>query len=165
MNDIAQYYAANADRMRLYALKATGNHADAEDAVQDCFVQLLRIGNSIIPAGMPALAYKILRNIIYDRMRWLRIKKEAESYIGYAMEKMSGIESDINANDLARHLEIGISTMPEKYQTIYRLSVEEDKKVAEIAYLLGNDYKNTEYCLGKARQRMREYVRALAIAE
>lgn len=165
MNDIAQYYAANADRMRLYALKAMGNYADAEDAVQDCFVQLLRIGHNIIPASLPALAHKILRNIIYDRLRWLRIKREAESYMGYAMEKAGGIEAKINANDLVRHLEIGISTMPEKYQTIYRMSVEEEKKVAEIAYLLGNDYKNTEYCLGKARQRMREYVRSLAVAE
>lgn len=165
MNDIAQYYAANADRMRLYALKAMGNYADAEDAVQDCFVQLLRIGHDIIPASLHALAYKILRNIIYGRMRWIRIKREAESYIGYTVERMGSIEPNIHANDLARHLEIGISTMPEKYQTIYRLSVEEDKKVAEIAYLLGNDYKNTEYCLGKARQIMRKYVRALALAE
>lgn len=156
---LEKYYIENAESMRGYAWKALGNTADAEDAVQDCFVRLLKIREDILPVSLPALSYKVLINLINDRGRWQRVKREAESYALYHAERCEDMEALISAGDLMRHYEEGISGMPEKYRKIYRLSVEEDKKVGEIAEMLGYEYKATEYCLWKARTTMRRHLR------
>ena len=69
------------------------------------------------------------------------------------------MESEIYAHDISEKLEKGISTMSERYQIIYRMSIYEGKKVADITEALGMSYKATENCLGRARAEMRSFMR------
>lgn len=161
---IANYYTKSAEQMRAYACKVLGNMSDAEDAVQDCFLRLLRMREEIIPASLPALSYRMLRNLLCDHCRWKRAKADAYSYMEQLSLTGDDVESAVSANDLMGHLRQGMSHLPEKCRQVYRLSIEDDKKVSEIALTLDFNYKSTEYCLGKARAYMRSYLRKCMMA-
>ena len=77
----------------------------------------------------------------------------------YTKQAWHDMESEIYANDISEKLEKGISTMSERYQIIYRMSIYEGKKVADITEALGMSYKATENCLGRARAEMRSFMR------
>ena len=46
---ITEYYVANLNELRLYANKILDDLEDAKDVVQECFVRMLGMKQSIIP--------------------------------------------------------------------------------------------------------------------
>ena len=156
---ISDYYQNNINEMKGFARKIVKNDFIAEDIVQDCFVKMLNIKEYIIQRSLPALVHKTLRNMCFDYIRRSSYHKEACQGLMSTQSAWHDMESEIYAHDISEKLEKGISTMSERYQIIYRMSIYEGKKVADITEALGMSYKATENCLGRARAEMRSFMR------
>lgn len=156
---LSDYYQRNLTEMRRFAAAIVKDESVAEDIVQDCFVKLLNINEIIIERSLPALTYKIMRNMCFDHIRRISYHKEACQGLAYTQSALHDMESEIYAHDINEKLEEGISTMSQRYQKIYRMNIYEGKKVSDITETLGISYKATENCLGRARAAMRSFMR------
>ena len=156
---LSDYYQKNIAEMRGFAKKIVKNDFVAEDIVQDCFVRMLNIKEFIIERSLPALVHKTLRNMCFDYLRCCSYRQQACQGLAYIQSSWHDMESEIYAHDLSEKLERGISTMSKRNQIIYRMSIYEGKKVADITKTLGISYKATENCLGRARAEMRSFMR------
>ena len=156
---LSDYYQKNIAEMRGFAKKMVKNDFVAEYIVQDCFVRMLNIKEFIIERSLPALVHKTLRNMCFDYLRCCSYRQQACQGLAYIQSSWHDMESEIYAHDLSEKLERGISTMSKRNQIIYRMSIYEGKKVADITKTLGISYKATENCLGRARAEMRSFMR------
>lgn len=156
---LSEYYQKNIAEMRGFARKIVKNDFVAEDIVQDCFVRMLNIKGLIIERSLPALVHKTLLNMCFDYVRHCSYKQKACQGLASTHSTWHDMESEIYAHDISEKLEKGISTMSPRYQIIYRMSIFEGKKVADITETLGISYKAAENCLGRARAEMRSFMR------
>lgn len=156
---LSDYYQKNIAEMRGFARKIVKNDSVAEDIVQDCFVRILNIKGLIIERSLPALVHKTLLNMCFDYVRHCSYKRQACQGLASTHSTWHDMESEIYAHDISEKLEKGISTMSQRYQIIYRMSIYEGKKVADITETLGISYKVAENCLGRARAEMRSFMR------
>ena len=73
---IADYYAENLEGLRLFANKILNDTEEAKDVVQECFVRLLAIEDSISLVSMPALVHNMLRNAAVSVVRHRAIARQ-----------------------------------------------------------------------------------------
>ena len=157
---IADFYATNVEELRMFANKLLNDTEEAKDVVQQCFVRLLCMKQTIIPDTLNALAHDMVRK---SAISLLRRKATARRY--YEAETANTpstydcLEARIAAKDLAQMAAQEISRLPEKCRSIYEMSLYEGMKVGEIASALHIKYKYAEKQLGTARKTIRESLR------
>ncbi|MGM9733942.1 MAG: sigma-70 family RNA polymerase sigma factor, partial [Prevotella sp.] len=134
---LSDYYQKNLSELRGFAMRIVKDEFIAKDIVQDTFVRLLNIKEIIIGDSLPALIYKTLQNLCFDYIRRTTHRVEAFKYIASCQSTWHDMESEIYAHDICEKLEMGISTMSKRYQTIYRMNIFEGKQVSDITKVLG----------------------------
>lgn len=160
---IKDYYTANRPRLICYAQKCGMCREDAEDIVQDAFI-LLMTGERIINGNtLPALMRSIVANKIKDRWRHQAYIDRHEHYI-----KKSAIASEDGMSVVSMHetemwLQKSMARLDSRSCRIYRMNMEEGKKVAEIALCLNIKYKTVENRLCMARKKVRHYMAAMGV--
>jgi len=160
---IQDYYADNRSRLINYVLKCQLSLEDAEDIVQDAFLRLLSSNKMINETTLPALVRNIVVNILKDRWRHQAYIDQHERYIKHTSVHSEDGMSIISMHETECWLQKSMARLDEKSCKIYRMHIEEGKKVAEIADCLQIKNKTVENRLSMARKEVRHYMAAMCL--
>lgn len=173
-NDLVIAFQENADMrafeeiykrfwFKLYstAFKRTTSQQEAEELIQTIFERLWANRQKAVIHNIGAYLAVSLRNILND---YERRKATAEKYRqSLDLEPLvNTTEEDVNRELLLKAIDKTLRELPDKTQTVFRLSRFENKSVREIAGKLDLTEKAVEYHITKAikllRQRLRGYL-------
>jgi len=158
---ISDYYLAHREEICAFVCDRIGNADMAKDIVQTVFERLLCSGKMITEITLPALVYKVARNLTYDYWRHHRAVEEYEHRIvraSWGCCGMEDVETVYSAKEIGEILERGIARLTSRQREVYLLNVYDGLKVSEISETLKIKYKSVESLLGAARKTVRQYV-------
>lgn len=158
---IQDYYATHRPKLINYVLKCRIDIEDAEDIIQDAFLRLMASDKIINPTTLPALVRHIVVNLIKDRWHHQTYIDSHERYIKHTTSRQEDGMSVISMHETECWLQKSIARLDKKSCQIYRMHLEEGKKVAEIADSLHIKYKTVENRLSMARKEIRHYMTAM----
>lgn len=146
-----------------YVLRRIGRerHSDAEDLVQDAFLQLLSYDTVLMGEQIRSLLYKVARNLVIDYLRHHACTVAAQEYFqGHANRVSRCTEEEIAADELERLESETIARMPGKKARVFILYVHEGKSVKEISESLHISARTVENHIFRARCDIRETIKA-----
>jgi RNA polymerase sigma-70 factor, ECF subfamily len=143
-----------------FAYRLTNSSADAEDIIQECFLELLRPGCSYDPRRTPirTYLYGVVRNQWLKRQR--RNSQTADADTDPATE--TSPETDLLAGELQDAVAHAITQLPEAQRETLILAHYEQLPLAEIARILDIEVGAVKSRLERARARLRETLSAYA---
>lgn len=162
---IGQIYELCRDRILSLALRITGNPQDAEDAVQDCFVQAFLHLDSF--AGRASLSTWIWRIAINAALMKIRKRRRLEfSLDEHTESRPTGRPIEIEANDptpdqqllrreLQRALAEGLATLSTTLSKVVELHYFAELSVRECAHVLGISPSSAKARIFRAKLRLR----------
>jgi RNA polymerase sigma-70 factor (ECF subfamily) len=152
--------AFDAERPMLLRLLAArlGNREDAEDALQDLWLKLDRLGDRTM-AAPAAFLYRAAANLATDRRiaaarraardtAWRGLQPESEEF--------PDAERILIARDRLRRVEAATAAMPERMRTALILFRFEGRPLREIAAQLGITVSGVEKLLRRAYRRIHD---------
>ena len=157
---ITEYYVANLNELRLYANKILDDLEDAKDVVQECFVRMLGMKQSIIPLTLPAMAHSMVRNKAISIVRRKAVARQYNKTVTAVAERQAEhTELRLVMADMVNVAESKIASLPPAYRQIYEMNLYDGMQVKEISETLGLKYKYVDKKLGKARTLVRKGLR------
>ncbi len=143
-----------------FAYRLTGSAIDAEDVVQECFLQLLRPGSSYDPQRTPPRTYLfgVVRNQSLKRMRRNDAASEAETEASHRRSP----ESEFLRTELGDAVARAVRRLPEAQCEVLVLAHYEQMALAEIAGILGIEVTAVKSRLQRARAALKEMLAAYA---
>jgi RNA polymerase sigma-70 factor (ECF subfamily) len=141
-----------------FAYRLTGSVTDAEDVVQECFLELLRPGCSYDPKRTPARTYLfgVVRNQSLKRLRRNDSLAEAEAIQGPSPE------SELLSTELGDAVARAVMRLPETQREVLLLAHYEQMALAEIAGIVGIEVTAVKSRLQRARAALKEMLAAYA---
>ena len=145
---------------RLYrmAFRLMNNREEAEDIVQEVYVKLWGMRNSLHTYNsIEALSVRITRNLCLDQLRRRKVNLDALNY-----EKLKDDASSLTpAENLEQKEEIDlvhklISALPEPQRSLVHLRHLEGKEYEEIAEMVNMNVNAIRVSISRARKQMRE---------
>lgn len=158
---IQDYYSRHHEHLTHYAIKCQMSMEDAKDMVQETFLRLLSSDKMINKVTLPALVHSVLSNLIKDYWRHRVYVDLHERYIKHSSSRSEDGMSLISMHETELWLQKSIAKLDEKNCKIYRLNMEEGKKVTEISQILQIKSKTVENRLSMARKEVRSYMAAI----
>ena len=157
-------YQLHSRRVYALCLRMVGNPADAEDLMQEAFLQLFRkIGTFRGESAFSTWLHRMTVNVVLMR---LRKKSPPTDSLEETLEpdaENSGPKRDVGAPDLRLsgavdrvNLERSIEKLPPGYRTVFVLHDVQGYEHNEIAGIMGCSVGNSKSQLHKARTRLRE---------
>jgi RNA polymerase sigma-70 factor (ECF subfamily) len=143
-----------------FAYRMTGSVADAEDIVQECFLELLRPGCSYDPAVTP------IRRYLFGVVRNQLLKRLGKASMAYQRERAALF--DASPEDQVLRIELGevvaraVMDLPEGLKEVLILAHYEQMAIAEIARVLELESTTVKSRLQRARTQLRETLAAYA---
>jgi RNA polymerase sigma-70 factor (ECF subfamily) len=158
--EIAALATAHSALLFRVAFSILRNASDAEDAVQDTFLRVLKHRGKLASVENPRIwLVRIVWNLALDRKRRVRsasLIDEAEELLrNHASGETPAAEALRSAESCARILRL-IDKLPRKEREVLRLSAMEELETAEIAAILQTTESGVRSCLFRARQHLRE---------
>src|SRR5258705_923502 len=151
---------------RVYALclRMVGNPADAEDLMQEAFLQLFRkIGTFRGESAFSTWLHRMTVNVVLMRLRKKSLPTDSLEETLEPDGENSGPKRDVGAPDLRLsgavdrvNLERSIEKLPPGYRTLFVLYDVQGYEHNEIADIIGCSVGNSKSQLHKARTRLRE---------
>ena len=142
-----------------FAYRLTNSSADAGDIVQECFLEILRPGNSYDPrrTSVRTYLYGVVRN------QWLKRRRNS-STADLIPDPIDGRspESDLLASEVQDAIVEAIGTLPDTQREALILAHYEQLPLAEIARILEIEVGAVKSRLERARARLREILSAYA---
>lgn len=130
-------------RLEMYALKFIVNHQEAEDLVQEVFIQVWENRKDILPdSNFEAYLFTLVRNRCLNALKKRAVEKGYIEKIQADSEELYAISFDADDDfvsmerRLHQELENIIVVMPERCQIAFRLKWIEGKKIREIAEIM-----------------------------
>lgn len=154
--EVEKAYDKYADELYKYALMILADHGAAEDAVQQVFVKMMKMGNSILQIeSHDDYLRKAVRNECYDIIkkhnRFKGLVKKLSSMP--TIEGLDGKESSEAEREL---LEGAIKKLSPKEREVLHMKVYEDKTLSEIGNIIDVSVNTVasryRYALSKLRQ-------------
>lgn len=139
-----------------FAYRMTGSVADAEDIVQECFLQLLRPGCKY-DAGRTALRiylFGVVRNQALKRLR----RRDLAGALGHE----GSPEKDVLRGELAKVVSRAVMALPETQREVLILAHYEQMPLAEIARVMEIEVTAVKSRLQRARAELKERLAAYA---
>ncbi len=157
---IASAFETYKSSLMNYVFYRIKDKEESEDIVQDVFLNLLEIGDTVCAATVKSFLFTIARNLVVDRLR--RSMKRAEVY-SYMYDHTSLCTEITEEIVYARSLEQAERTMvdglSEQRRKIYMLNRYEGRSVGEIASMLSLSTRTIEAHLFQGRRIVRTYLR------
>jgi RNA polymerase sigma-70 factor, ECF subfamily len=141
-----------------FAYRMTRSVADAEDIVQECFLELLRPGCSYDPAMTPLRTYLfgIARNQSLHR---LGKRARQSDGLGAALHGHSP-EGQLLRIELEDAVARAVAALPDEMREVLVLAHYEQMAIAEIAKVIGVESTTVKSRLQRARAELREALAA-----
>lgn len=135
-----------------FAWRLTGSAADAEDIVQECFLELLRPGCNYDPARTPIRTYLfgVVRNQCLKRLR-SRQPPELSAATSHHSP-----EAAILQNEMESAVARAVTGLPDSQKEVLILAHYEDLPHAEIAQILNIEVTAVKSRLQRARAGLKE---------
>jgi len=129
-------YKKHAVALLAIAYNKTGNRADAEELVQECFINLYNHKNAIEEnTSIRAYLYVILKNRIINLYRQAELHQKYTVYINQQQPSLSVSPlAYVETRELERLLKAEIEKLPPQCQMVFKLSREQhltDKEIAD----------------------------------
>ena len=137
-----------------FAYRLTGSAEDAEDIVQECFLELLRPGCGYDPRRTPVRTYLLgaVRNQWVKRLR----RKAWPGETGEEASTERSPETELLAGEIQDAVTRAIAELPETQRETLILAHYERMPLAEIAQVVGIEVGAVKSRLERARARLRE---------
>ncbi len=134
------------------------SHEDAEESVQEMFVNLWEKAPQIeIGTSIKAYLYASTRNYTLNAIK----KQQTEQhYLNKYSEYKKGYEQEdeISSLEIAKLIQSGVETLPEKCREIFILCKQEGLTYEEIATYLDVSKKTVDNQMGIALRKLRDYL-------
>jgi RNA polymerase sigma-70 factor (ECF subfamily) len=157
---IAELVDAYASTLYRVAYSVLRNSADAEDAVQETYLRVLR-HKAELPEIRDARVWlvRIVWNVVLDRKRRSKTRPETDDIADVArMLPAMGLTAEERAVSAQRHAQVlrAVEQLPEKEQRVLVLSAFEELSSVEIAGVLGTTESTVRSRLFRARNLLAE---------
>lgn len=139
-----------------FAYRMTGSAADAEDIVQECFLELLRPKCSYDPQRTPMRTYLfgVVRNQSLKRRRKIEYQADAGS--------AQSPEGDMLAAEIGDAVARAVLELPDTQREVLILAHYEQMPLAEIARVMDLEVSAVKSRLQRARAGLKELLAAYA---
>ena len=143
-----------------FAYRMTGSVADAEDIVQECFLELLRPGCSYDPKRGPLRTYLfgVVRNQSLRRLTKRESQIEGDSHVWNGRSP----ESSLLRNEVESAVAHAVTQLPEGQREALILAHYEQMPLAEIAKVMEIEVTAVKSRLQRARAQLKETLVAYA---
>jgi RNA polymerase sigma-70 factor, ECF subfamily len=157
-------YQLHGRRVYALCLRMVNNPSDAEDLMQEAFLQLFRkIGTFRGESAFSTWLHRMTVNVVLMRLRKKSLPVASLEETTEPDEETGGPRKDIGAPDLRLsgavdrvNLERSVEKLPPGYRTVFVLHDVQGYEHNEIADLMGCSVGNSKSQLHKARTRLRE---------
>ena len=157
-------YQLHGRRVYALCLRMVGNPSDAEDLMQEAFLQLFhKIGTFRGESAFSTWLHRMTVNVVLMRLRKKTLPAASLEETTEPDEETGGPRKDIGAPDLRLsgavdrvNLERSIEKLPPGYRTVFVLHDVQGFEHNEIAGIMGCSVGNSKSQLHKARTRLRE---------
>ncbi len=157
-------YGLHSRRVYALCLRMVGNPSDAEDLMQEAFLQLFRkIGTFRGESAFSTWLHRMTVNVVLMRLRKKSLPAASLEEMTEPDEEIGGPRKDIGAPDLRLsgavdrvNLERSVEKLPPGYRTVFVLHDVQGFEHNEIAGIMGCSVGNSKSQLHKARTRLRE---------
>ena len=157
-------YQLHSRRVYALCLRMVGNPADAEDLMQEAFLQLFRkIGTFRGESAFSTWLHRMTVNVVLMRLRKKSLPTDSLEETLEPEAENTGPKRDVGAPDLRLsgavdrvNLERSIEKLPPGYRTVFVLHDVQGYEHNEIAGIMGCSVGNSKSQLHKARTRLRE---------
>jgi len=157
-------YQLHSRRVYALCLRMVGNPADAEDLMQEAFLQLFRkVGTFRGESAFSTWLHRMTVNVVLMRLRKKSLPTDSLEETLEPDAENSGPKRDVGAPDLRLsgaidrvNLERSIEQLPPGYRTVFVLHDVQGYEHNEIADIMGCSVGNSKSQLHKARTRLRE---------
>ena len=154
-----QIYELYSPRLFNRLLKLVKIEAQAEEILQDVFLQIWLIRRSIDPEkSFRSLLFKIAENKVYDFFRKVTRDKNLESkLIALATDNHIIIQSFMSGEENLAILKKAIEGLPPQRQQVFRLCKLEGKSYKEVSEMLGISTSTISDHIVKGTKTIRDY--------
>lgn len=135
----------------LLSFSYLGNSDEAEDAVQDVFVNLLQREREAPILNLKAYMNQAVRNVCLKKIKHL--KKSV--LIGEGDVQVPCVETDLILAETSAILFRGVDSLPEQSKRVFKLCVLDGLKYKNAAQLLGISKNTVKYHLKKSFKTLR----------
>ena len=157
-------YQMHSRRVYALCLRMVNNPADAEDLMQEAFLQLFRkIGTFRGESAFSTWLHRMTVNVVLMRLRKKSLPVASLEETTEPDEETGGPRKDLGALDLRLsgavdrvNLERSVEKLPPGYRTVFVLHDVQGYEHNEIAEIMGCSIGNSKSQLHKARMRLRE---------
>ena len=157
-------YRLHSRRVYALCLRMVNNPSDAEDLMQEAFLQLFRkIGTFRGESAFSTWLHRMTVNVVLMRLRKKSLPVASLEETMDPDDETSGPRKDIGAPDLRLsgavdrvNLERSVEKLPPGYRTVFVLHDVQGYEHNEIADIMGCSVGNSKSQLHKARTRLRE---------
>src|SRR5436305_3957143 len=161
-------YQLHSRRVYALCLRMVNNPADAEDLMQEAFLQLFRkIGTFRGESAFSTWLHRMTVNVVLMRLRKKSLPVASLEETTEPDEDTGGPRRDVGAPDLRLsgavdrvNLERSIGKLPPGYRTVFVLHDVQGYEHNEIAEIMGCSVGNSKSKLPKARTRSRDLLQA-----
>jgi RNA polymerase sigma-70 factor (ECF subfamily) len=130
------------------------------DLIQDIFIKIWDKRESLSNVtDFKSYVYKIAKN---RALNYLQAKHLRDNYSALLFKTETEVydqQKEIEAEELAKMIDLGIDNLPEMTQIIFRLNKIELKKQSEIAETLGVSIKTIEWHIANARREIKKIIK------
>ncbi|MDQ6481090.1 RNA polymerase sigma-70 factor [Dyadobacter sp. LHD-138] len=147
-------------RLYVFALSKLDDEANAEEVIQNVFIDLWQKGKTDQIENLSAYLYRAVKNKCIDQIRQRLVRGRYEEIVLQTRdEEDPGTEELLAFQELKAVLNMAMNSLPEKTREIFRLSRMEYLSVREVSVALSIPERTVEYHLAQALKMMRVYLR------
>lgn len=156
MNEIKEIWLPLSDRFYRVAYHILESQEDAEDAVQELYLKLIKSPDKFSNIHDPAaFGITILRNICIDVIR-RREKRKSEELQEYMIADISGPDKTAIEKDRLRILIHEIDRLPQKQSIVLKMRTIEGLEYDEISQRTGLSQVNIRVLISIARKTLKK---------
>jgi RNA polymerase sigma-70 factor (ECF subfamily) len=167
-----QIYRLHSPRVYALCVRWAGDPMEAEDFVQDVFLQLFRkIHTFRGESAFSSWLYRLAANQVFMRFRKKKLTMNSLESPTESDDESNSTELQIGVTDLRLsglfdriNLQAAIRQLPQGYKAMFILHDVQGYEHNEIAKILGCSVGNSKSQLHKARKRLREVLRGLDLS-
>lgn len=162
----AEVFNSYSESMVRYAFTLLKDQDDAEDIIQQLFVQLWTKRETLeVTSSLKSYLYRSVHNSCLNKIKQIGVR---ERYVSAVQQTDTGTAAAasqlMERKEIAHAIEAAMNELPEQCRKVFRMSRFDQLKYQQIADELGISVKTVENQMGKALKHMRSKLQHLVPA-